>query len=368
MDVAWTGGAFVNMVLCIVFVVLLLMNGIIVYMFVHKPEDGSLEPFVSRPVVCNFHCFEREGPSAIVLPEDGLCHFLFLSLPDTTAYTNWDIGPCAVKMTDAAKAASKTKFGLAVHASRGEASCSLLRPEQVEGEEEKQQERAQPSAEDEHDVLRVAQSGPTCAGVSKPMPTIMSQLEGKKVPILRDTGSDTVVVKRSRVPNSKLTGSTRIIRLLDRSAKKLPEAEVYIDSPFFKGHVHAVYMENPLYGVVLGNIEGVYQIDDAKCEQAGSELSIRSAKDSHKVGMTAATRKKKEQQQLPAAQVNPLSISPDELRKLQSTDPTLEACFAALDKRSTSKKQAVTEFVLVRASRHPLPALPDCRTTGLGET
>ncbi|KAH6935779.1 hypothetical protein HPB50_009595 [Hyalomma asiaticum] len=81
-----------------------------------RDDDASLEPFVTRPLVCSVHCLAEEA-SAVVVPEDGLCHFLFLSLPDTTAYINWDIGPCAQKITVAAKSAAKTKFGLAVHAS-----------------------------------------------------------------------------------------------------------------------------------------------------------------------------------------------------------------------------------------------------------
>ncbi|KAH7941420.1 hypothetical protein HPB49_013648 [Dermacentor silvarum] len=108
---------------------------------------------------------------------------------------------------------------------------------------------------------------------------------------------------------------------LDRSAKKLPEAEVYIDSPIFKGHVPAVFIEIPVYDVVLGNVQGVLPMDDTRYTQFDLELSIRSAKDSREEGMTAAAGIKKEQQQLPAPQVSPLKISPEEMRKLKSTDP-----------------------------------------------
>ncbi|KAH7948364.1 hypothetical protein HPB52_020849 [Rhipicephalus sanguineus] len=88
------------------------------------------------------------------------------------------------------------------------------------------------------------------------MPTVTGRLEGNLVTVLRDTGCSTVVVKRSLVPDAKLTGNTRIIRLLDRSEKCLPEADVFIDSPFFRGVARAVCMENPLYDVILGNIKG----------------------------------------------------------------------------------------------------------------
>ncbi|KAH7941129.1 hypothetical protein HPB49_010257 [Dermacentor silvarum] len=111
-----------------------------------------------------------------------------------------------------------------------------------------------------HDICDGTQSNATGDGGSKQIPTAKGYLEGKLVTILRDTGCNTVVVKRSLIPDSKLTGSILTIRLLDQSTKSLPEAEVCIDSPFFKGQVLAVCMENPLYEVVLGNVTGVLSI------------------------------------------------------------------------------------------------------------
>ncbi|XP_077520205.1 uncharacterized protein LOC144130047 isoform X2 [Amblyomma americanum] len=129
-----TSGSFVSCLLCVLFVLLLLMNAIVVYMYFYQPakprprvqttpslnvseDDPAMEPFIARPLVCSYHCVV-EDPSAVVLPPDGLCHFLFFNLPDTRAYTTWDKGPCGEEVTGAAKAAAQTKFGLAVHASR----------------------------------------------------------------------------------------------------------------------------------------------------------------------------------------------------------------------------------------------------------
>uniref|UniRef100_A0A6G4ZZ09 Putative tick transposon n=1 Tax=Rhipicephalus microplus TaxID=6941 RepID=A0A6G4ZZ09_RHIMP len=140
---------------------------------------------------------------------------------------------------------------------RTEASCSVLGYQKAQ--HEKSMEDA-PDNQDEkhcHDMCDGTQSNATCDNGSKQMPTVKGYLEGKLVTVLRDTGCNTVVVKRSLVPDCNLTGNTRTIRLLDRSAKVLPEAEVYIDSQFFRGRVLAVCMENPLYEVVLGNIAGV---------------------------------------------------------------------------------------------------------------
>ncbi|KAH7985132.1 hypothetical protein HPB52_024303 [Rhipicephalus sanguineus] len=89
------------------------------------------------------------------------------------------------------------------------------------------------------------------------MPTATGYLDGQPVTVLRDSGCNTVVVKRSLVPGKSFTGITRTVHLLDGSSRHLPEARVYIDSPFFRGPTLALCMEKPLYDVVLGNIDGV---------------------------------------------------------------------------------------------------------------
>ncbi|KAH7965502.1 hypothetical protein HPB49_008488 [Dermacentor silvarum] len=75
------------------------------------------------------------------------------------------------------------------------------------------------------------------------MPTAQCYLEGQPVTVLRDSGCDTVIVKRALVSAEKLTGKTRTVYLLDSSAQQLPEAEVDIDCPFYKGTVLVICME-----------------------------------------------------------------------------------------------------------------------------
>ncbi|KAM7298834.1 uncharacterized protein ISCGN_019402 [Ixodes scapularis] len=60
-------------------------------------------------------------------------------------------------------------------------------------------------------------------------------LDGQAVPVLRDTGSNTVVVRRSLVPEAALTGTTATLRLIDGRSIDVPEAQVDITSPYFTG-------------------------------------------------------------------------------------------------------------------------------------
>lgn len=248
---------------------------------------------------------------------------------------------------------------------RGEASCSVLGPQKAQHDETMEPGDDKQQVNHSHDMCDSTQNSTTRDGGSKPLPTVEGYLEGTPVTVLRDTGCNTVVVKRSLVPDCKLTGSTRTIHLLHRSAKSLPQAKVYVDSPLFKGEVLAVCMENPLYEVVLGNVPGVRADPHhiAKPEQRPSlsqtdrehvgrkeELKDTTALNRERQGnvSAAAGKEGKKPRELLVPQINPLEISPEELRKFQRSDPTLETCFTAVGRKITSNISAVTEFVLIR--------------------
>ncbi|KAH6937766.1 hypothetical protein HPB50_004027 [Hyalomma asiaticum] len=74
---------------------------------------------------------------------------------------------------------------------------------------------------------------------------------GQVTRVLRDTGSNTTIVRPNLVPDRCLTGKTRNVMLLDGKRKELPEA---LQTPYFIGNVNALCMTNPLYDLVLGNI------------------------------------------------------------------------------------------------------------------
>ncbi|KAL1439791.1 hypothetical protein MTO96_009643 [Rhipicephalus appendiculatus] len=89
------------------------------------------------------------------------------------------------------------------------------------------------------------------------MPVVEGRVLGQRAHVLRDTGSNTTIVRRELVPDRCLTGKTARIMLLDGNAKELPEANIRIHTPYFVGNVNAFCMTNPLYDLVLGNIPGV---------------------------------------------------------------------------------------------------------------
>lgn len=107
-----------------------------------------------------------------------------------------------------------------------------------------------------------ALSSPTTGNLVNGLPVVQGEVEGKVVKILRDTGSNTVVVRRSLVPEGSLTGKHSAVYLVDRTVRYVPEAKIAVCTPFFVGQVVAKCMENPLYDLVLGNIPGVRDVND----------------------------------------------------------------------------------------------------------
>jgi len=58
------------------------------------------------------------------------------------------------------------------------------------------------------------------------------------------------------VNESQYTGMSHICVLIDGTVVRLPIALVSIDTPYYSGEVSVMCMQNPIYDVIIGNIEG----------------------------------------------------------------------------------------------------------------
>nr|XP_050045719.1 uncharacterized protein LOC126542633 [Dermacentor andersoni] len=98
--------------------------------------------------------------------------------------------------------------------------------------------------------------------VNAKLPVVTGVVGNQRVRVPRDTGCNTVIVRRSLVKDGDLIGSNSPVYLLDRSVLLLPEACISVDTPYFKGRLRAKCMKDPLYDLVLGNVEGVRNAAD----------------------------------------------------------------------------------------------------------
>ncbi|XP_042147496.1 uncharacterized protein LOC121836609 [Ixodes scapularis] len=101
------------------------------------------------------------------------------------------------------------------------------------------------------------------------MPITDGILNGKEVKVLRDTRSNTVIVRRELVASEYFTGKVSTVFLVDETCLMLSEANIRLVSPFLTGQVTVKCMDHPLYEVIGGNIHGAKD----SAEQTLKELS-----------------------------------------------------------------------------------------------
>ena len=99
-------------------------------------------------------------------------------------------------------------------------------------------------------------------GNSCKMPVVEGTVNGKKVPTLRDSGCSGIVVKSSLVNENQYTGKIHLCVLIDGTVKKVPMARIDIDTPYLAGKVDAMCMKNPVYDLVIGNVDNVRAPND----------------------------------------------------------------------------------------------------------
>ena len=95
-----------------------------------------------------------------------------------------------------------------------------------------------------------------CYFLKSRLPTAEGTVNSRQVEVLRDTGCTCCTVKRSLVSDDQLIGKESYVTLIDETAQKYPLAVVDVDCPFFTGKTEALCMEDTLYDLVIGNIDG----------------------------------------------------------------------------------------------------------------
>ena len=89
----------------------------------------------------------------------------------------------------------------------------------------------------------------------------VGKLNGWPVKVLRDTGCTGMIVDKTWIPNSMvIPGSSGSLQMVDHTLIDVPLANVYLDSPYYKGHCKVMCVSSPIYPVILGNVRGAHQI------------------------------------------------------------------------------------------------------------
>ena len=156
-----------------------------------------------------------------------------------------------------------------------------------------------------------------CYFLKSRLPTAEGTVNGRKVEVLRDTGCTCCTVKRSLVSDDQLIGKESYVTLIDETTQKYPLAVIDVDCPFFTGKTEALCMEDTLYDLVIGNIDGSKLPDISHFSAAAVTRS--QAKQSEK-----AYRKLKVPDQI-------INEDKEALKLAQATDPHLDSIRRRVD-------------------------------------
>ena len=174
-----------------------------------------------------------------------------------------------------------------------------------------------------------------CYFLKSRLPTAEGSVNSRKVEVLRDTGCTCCTVKCSLVSDDQLIGKESYVTLIDETTQKYPLAVIDVDCPFFTGKTEALCMEDTLYDLVIGNIDGSKLPDMSHFSAAAVTRS--PAKQSEN-----AYRKLKVPDQI---------INEDKaaLKQAQATDPTLDSIRRRVDSGNNAVSRGLnrgeTKFV-----------------------
>ena len=94
------------------------------------------------------------------------------------------------------------------------------------------------------------------------MPVATGMVGARVVNVLRDTGCSSVVIKKDLVQDNQYNGQYMYMLLIDKTVRKVPVAQVDIDTPYFTGQVDALCLPDSMYDLIIGNIDGARSPDD----------------------------------------------------------------------------------------------------------
>ncbi|XP_064462232.1 uncharacterized protein LOC135372664 [Ornithodoros turicata] len=194
---------------------------------------------------------------------------------------------------------------------------------------------------------------PSKIGLLRP---VDGSVERQDVVVLRDTGSNLILVRRSLVPNSQMTGHSCSVYLADNTCRTWPEAEICVSSPYLTGKVLAHCVEEPIFDLIIGNVPGLVDIHEQLLQSAGqaNEAATVGRREGRLLlegsGNSAAVTRAQARQShrnLPPLRVSnglPENITVQQLADMQVSDHSLAKCFNDVGKK-LRKSRCTTEYL-----------------------
>ena len=181
----------------------------------------------------------------------------------------------------------------------------------------------------------------------------------RRVEVLRDTGCSTAAVRSSLVKPDEWTGEAHMCVLIDGTIRWFPLARLWVDTPCFVGEVQAMGMKEPICDLIIGNVPGVKDVEEAVNDGGEIEREVQQAQ----AVVTRAQAKKADKPTTPLVvaripEVQKLGVQ--ELKQAQEGDASLQKLWelAKEGKQLTTKggcryRYAKQKGVLYRVFEEP---------------
>ena len=116
------------------------------------------------------------------------------------------------------------------------------------------------------------------------------------------------------VQEETYTGRNQTLVMVDCTSRVLPEAKVSIDTPYYKGEVLALCLENPLVDLIVGNIPGARECTDPDINWVPT-LAVQTRTQSRRLDQSET---------LKTPEIIGQGITPAQICSAQKEDPSLK--------------------------------------------
>ena len=154
-----------------------------------------------------------------------------------------------------------------------------------------------------------------------------------------------MIVDRALVPEVMvIPGSSGSLQMVDHTLIDVPLANVYLDSPYYKGHCRVICVSSPVYPVIIGNVRGARRMLPDPGWKAEDQLGVRARtsggnkdkdNDDNKGGDIPAWmfRRSNQKTEKSAPKERDSKKKPAQtIENLQKKDSTLKKCFDRIGK------------------------------------
>ena len=125
------------------------------------------------------------------------------------------------------------------------------------------------------------------------MPVGTGMIGSEIVPVLRDTGCCGAVIKKKIVKEYQFTGKSGFMLLADNTLKRAPLAKLHVKTPFYRGEIKALCLDDCVYDLIIGNLQAavisVHKLFDKNVENLKEQVSNLDAPQDDKNCITATS-------------------------------------------------------------------------------